>query len=287
MSNNNVFYQTLGLEPSATKDDVKKAYRRLARLTHPDKNPNRVVGATQQFIRIGNAYSELMKSFADTAADKPRNSNMEERSQSVVSEPLFHKELFDTYKFDPNVMKKLYPAMEMHFFALVAAIDVLKQIQIPEGMTLPQLLEITKRTLQSPATVIDDPRYTDTIDKLILDACDAYYNEITNLGLRDEVNDQTIEQLMYGKTLRYTTTKEYNGITDIGLKFPVIIGSTIDEHKQILSSFKEVAKLYKPFFYNVSIGGSSKKYKKRRTRRPRHKSTKRRVSLRHRRTSRK
>jgi curved DNA-binding protein len=34
------YYKTLGLEKSASADDIKKAYRKLARKHHPDVNPN-------------------------------------------------------------------------------------------------------------------------------------------------------------------------------------------------------------------------------------------------------
>ena len=36
-SNMNDYYQTLGVAKNATPDDIKKAYRRLAGIHHPDK----------------------------------------------------------------------------------------------------------------------------------------------------------------------------------------------------------------------------------------------------------
>jgi curved DNA-binding protein CbpA len=51
-------YQNLGLNPAATPDDIKKAYRKLAKIYHPDLNPKRK-SAEGRFKLLQHAYDVL------------------------------------------------------------------------------------------------------------------------------------------------------------------------------------------------------------------------------------
>lgn len=52
------YYEVLGVGKSATKDEIKKAYRKLALKYHPDKNPGDKV-AEEKFKEAAEAYSVL------------------------------------------------------------------------------------------------------------------------------------------------------------------------------------------------------------------------------------
>ena len=60
------YYADLGLERNATPDDIRRAFRRLARDSHPDVNPGDA-GADAKFRRIAEAYEVL-----SDPGEKPR-----------------------------------------------------------------------------------------------------------------------------------------------------------------------------------------------------------------------
>ncbi len=61
----NNYYQILGLTPNATREQIKKAYRRKAKLFHPDIN--KASDAKEQFILINEAYEFLLRTSGKAA----------------------------------------------------------------------------------------------------------------------------------------------------------------------------------------------------------------------------
>jgi molecular chaperone DnaJ len=69
-------YKTLGVDKKASQEDIKKAYRKLARQYHPDTNNE--PGAEERFKRISEAYDVL---------GDPEKRRKYDRGQSVFGTP--------------------------------------------------------------------------------------------------------------------------------------------------------------------------------------------------------
>ncbi|MCK6396294.1 DnaJ domain-containing protein [Zoogloea sp.] len=72
-------YETLGISPTAAADDIKTAYRKAARLYHPDRNPD--PGAADRFRHIQAAYDIL-------SDDAKRRDYDALRRRNLIDDPL-------------------------------------------------------------------------------------------------------------------------------------------------------------------------------------------------------
>ncbi|HOY01517.1 DnaJ domain-containing protein [Zoogloea sp.] len=72
-------YETLGISPTAAADDIKTAYRKAARLYHPDRNPE--PGAADRFRLIQAAYDIL-------SDDAKRRDYDALRRRNLIDDPL-------------------------------------------------------------------------------------------------------------------------------------------------------------------------------------------------------
>ena len=53
------YYEVLGVNKNATEDEIKKAYRKLAKKYHPDANPDNKEEAEAKFKEVNEAYENL------------------------------------------------------------------------------------------------------------------------------------------------------------------------------------------------------------------------------------
>ena len=84
------YYQILEIERDATAREIKRAYRKLAKRYHPDKNPERTAFAEKMFREVCNAY--------DTLQDKKRKSDYDRTLRTIERQQKSEEIYFDRLK---------------------------------------------------------------------------------------------------------------------------------------------------------------------------------------------
>lgn len=139
----NRYYAVLGLPSTASKDEVKKAYRKLVLIWHPDKNSS--PGAATKFMQITEAYDVLMgerpalrtyTSYRTSATTKPK-SPFEQRQEKRKTKAELTRKKFEqirrqhlTAVNSADLRARMYLTARLYFggAALLAAIAILGPI---------------------------------------------------------------------------------------------------------------------------------------------------------------
>ena len=83
------YYEVLGVEKTATADEIKKAYRKLAKKYHPDANSDNKEEAEKKFKEIAEAYEVLSD---DTKRKQYDNFGHAGTDRRRCSEDIIHME---------------------------------------------------------------------------------------------------------------------------------------------------------------------------------------------------
>jgi len=119
------YYQILGVPESASPDEVRRAFRRLALKYHPDKNPGNEKWAEEKFKEINEAYSILSDGARRQQYDSYRKSpfvgdakgdfahSQEEIFRSSFSNPYFYDQLSRLFhdmglRFDQDFLNQVF-----------------------------------------------------------------------------------------------------------------------------------------------------------------------------------
>ena len=86
MSLKKKYYELFGLDEKASKEDIRKAYRKLAMKYHPDRNPD--PRAHQIFVDLAEAYDILIsdRPLKESAPKARKEKSQEDRKKRFQKE---------------------------------------------------------------------------------------------------------------------------------------------------------------------------------------------------------
>ncbi|RVD89765.1 uncharacterized protein DFL_000758 [Arthrobotrys flagrans] len=110
------YYDLLGIPPTASDIEVKKAYRRQAFISHPDKNPGNAE-AHKKFLEISEAYRILSDPKLRAHYDQAGRDGVDEDGSVDASEMfgrMFSGESFQDWVGDNTILTDIISLAELH-----------------------------------------------------------------------------------------------------------------------------------------------------------------------------
>lgn len=121
------YYKVLGLKPTASNDEIKKQYRKLSLLHHPDRTDNNP-SSNKIYLKINEAYeilsNESEKQIYDRGVSENNNSNFDFNSEDIF-------EIFKNMRFgDSNGRFFNTDSFSMNFGDLHRPTPIIKTVEI-------------------------------------------------------------------------------------------------------------------------------------------------------------
>lgn len=160
------FYKVLGLEREATTAEIKKAFRYCSRITHPDKNSDKVKRADDVFKIVCQAYRSLIDPLVRTKYDKTGN---------ITDDCCFYK-----YQHLYGAVLPVMPAIRAQHLKVVDSYDVWIETDKKE-------VEYSKR-IRCPMCTSMSSFFFDTIFNEPCDNCNdrQYLLKTTKVHLKND-----------------------------------------------------------------------------------------------------
>lgn len=108
------YYRILNLEPSASRDEIRKAYRKMVMLYHPDRNPE--PGAEEKFLLIKEAYDILM----GKKVEHLRTTRSTSKTSSASKKEEYEQRVKEAQKRYEEQQKKEFIENELYFRKLTS-----------------------------------------------------------------------------------------------------------------------------------------------------------------------
>lgn len=208
------YYDLLGIPETASENDVRKAYRRMAMQFHPDKNPS--PHANERFIQLTEAY-EIILGKRDLLVEKSIEKSYEERMREARLRYYEHQkkeQLENEYYY-----QSLFTGKKWRFIKSTSVVGVLLFILLFLDIFLPKHIE--KDTLAFYSKDVYGGTIDETVSLVISEKGKEYWISKLDYQLFGEYPEIIIERswIFHQPVHFYSVTKTHLNPYELNFTF--------------------------------------------------------------------